>query len=164
MNYLFLILALAAEPTPVEIAMRSVTADLANVVEAKAAVAALSQAQAKLKTAQDALAASRLALTAALDAAASGVVVPARVVSLVCISSATCASCITLEPILVRLRGEGVVITITRDPADAIKWGAKVTPTLVMLVDGAEVSRSNGTQPEAAIREWVQKTIQWSKK
>ena len=160
-----------AEPGPdaVATAFAAVQADVSKLVEAKAAVAALAKAQADLVAAQANLAKSRAALLAAIDAAASDTpIVPpvAKTVSLLVVSNtATCPPCRVLAPILDKLIDEGIPIVVLQDDlATTQKWSVKVTPTIIMLVDSAEVSRSAGSQPEKALRYWYQKTLVWSKK
>jgi len=152
---------------PVSQAYAQVQADLVVLAKAQADVRALADATSRAKSAADALAADKQALTAAIDQAANPVpVVPVvpKVVSLVVISSDNCKPCKLLEPILLKLIDEGVQISITKDVADAVTWKAKVTPSLIMLVDGKEVSRSDGSLTEPQIRDWYAKTVAWSKK
>ena len=164
MNLLLILALIAADPTPVDVAFQKVQADLVNLSKAQSDVAALSTATARLKIAVDALAASKATLLKALDDAANNVPAPvSKVVSMVVVSSDNCVPCKTLEPILVKLQGEGIPVTITKDAADVIKWKAVITPTLIMCVDGIEVSRSNGSQPEAALRTWITATKAWAK-
>lgn len=165
MNLLLILTLIAGDPSPVDTAFAKIQQDLASLSKAQADVAALSLATSRLKAASDALAASKAALIKALDDAANNVPAPAsKVVSVVVVSSDNCVPCKTLEPILVKLQGEGIPVTITKDAADAAKWKAVITPTLIMCVDGIEVSRSNGSQSEAALRTWISETRKWSQK
>jgi len=88
----------------------------------------------------------------------------AKIVSLVVISSDNCKPCKVLEPILDKLVAEGIPIVVTKDAADAARWKATVTPSLIMCVDGKEVSRSDGSQSESTIRDWYNATVKWSQK
>lgn len=169
MTYLFLILALAAEPNAVDAAYAAVTSDLSVLSKATSDVAALATATARQQAAKDALAKSRLALTSALDAAASDIPLPPvippvnHVVEILCLSSDSCLPCKKFEPTILAMQADGIPITISKDVADAARYAIKSTPTYVMLVDKTEVSRAEVLQ-EQQIRTWLADTVVWSKK
>ena len=88
-----------------------------------------------------------------------GPVVPQ--VSLLVLSSDSCAPCKLIQPILDKLVGAGLPIAVSKSDADATKYAIKATPTFVMLSGTKEVSRSVGTLDEAQIRDWIAKTQTW---
>ena len=90
-----------------------------------------------------------------------GPVVPT--VSVLVLSSDACAPCKILEPIIAKLAGEGLPVSVSKTDADATKYALKATPTFVMLVGGKEVSRNVGTLDEAQIRDWLIQTQAWVK-
>ena len=90
---------------------------------------------------------------------------PAQRVTMVEISTANCAPCIQMKPAIDTLVASGVPIT-TLDAADAeaAKYKVAGCPCLIMLVDGAEVTRSVGFLTQDHIQTWYQATKDWAAK
>jgi thioredoxin 1 len=67
-----------------------------------------------------------------------------------------CSHCRALEPVLKQVAGvladrERIVrVNVAADPELAECYGIRVTPTMIMFRDGAEVGRAEGPQPVAA--------------
>jgi thiol-disulfide isomerase/thioredoxin len=154
----------------VAVAYSRVSADLSVLAKAQGDVAALSKANERLAASQASLVASKAALVAAIDAAAANLpVVPpvVKVVRLVAILSPGCPACQIISPILTKLQGEGLLIEVTSDPADALKYQALDFPTLIMVVDDIGKSRTakgKGNLNEQQICEWYLSTVEWARK
>lgn len=92
---------------------------------------------------------------------------PVGTVSLLAVTSpATCAPCKVLQPVLDALVRAGKPITTLDggDPLATTKWKVISVPTLIMRVDGTEVSRYSGPLSQASITDWLDATAKWSKK
>jgi thioredoxin 2 len=75
-------------------------------------------------------------------------------------TSRTCGPCQGLN---MTLKGEDLglpidSVDIDADPTVALEYGVRSVPTLILIRDGAEVSRMMGARPLEAIRTWAQQS------
>ena len=165
---------------PVVTALANVRLAAAGVQTAQAKVESLKTAQADLATAQAALTQARVDLATLLDPlgpvpAPPGPTPPApahRFAMLAVTSTATCAPCRQLAPILDKLTASGVVVE-TADGNDAsvlARWGVTAIPTLVLTVDGKVAgklgthSRCVGVWSQAEYQTWWNGFLDWASK
>lgn len=85
------------------------------------------------------------------------------VTSIVVVTSPqSCPPCAQLAPVLAGLQSSIPITAIDAGSPGAAQWKAVAIPTIVMLVNGKEVSRSVGFLDAAALTDWYQKTAAWA--
>lgn len=85
------------------------------------------------------------------------------VTSIVVVTSPqSCPPCAQLAPVLTVLQSTIPIQTIDAGSPGAAQWKPTAIPTIVMLVNGKEASRSVGFLDAAAISDWYQKTAAWA--
>jgi thioredoxin-like negative regulator of GroEL len=80
------------------------------------------------------------------------------------LASSTCQPCNAFDPILLELQKEGFPITRIDTDKTKTNYTVKATPSFVMLMDGKEVGRVEGSLSKIKITEWYNAVLIWSKK
>ncbi len=100
-------------------------------------------------------------LVAATDSDFDAVAASDKVTVLVDLWAPWCRPCLMVAPWLEKLAGEFagtlkvVKVNVDDNPRTQARFGAQSIPTMVLLRDGAEVSRQVGAAPLPVLRNWV---------
>ena len=91
---------------------------------------------------------------------------PVSGVKLLEVGLTTCGPCNSMDAtiaLLVAAKYDVSRIDCDKDPTAANLWKPAAYPTLIMLVDGTEVTRTTGTLSFTEIQTWIDATVAWAK-